>query len=222
MNAPAAVANRVLAAIAHAGRFRGIAVPGRRGPVALRMASLVVMLALFGGLCLAGEELLRTDAITQAMQRAGQLVFPASAPLETCWARWRIRRCSWVTKLGTAFIVTCLVAAGLGYATFLVGNSLFPAGLRKTQTLSIYEITRQIISVLLFSVCTCTYRQPRHRTQTLRPPMPEPPGRRRSFPIRRRPPRPTKPRRNQIALLGVSVQGSDKTCQLCCSDKMPN
>ena len=72
LTAPASVANRVLAAI----ELR-LNVPWYRRswvtwPLALRMASLAAMLAMFGGLCLAGWEVSRTETIMSATHRAGQ------------------------------------------------------------------------------------------------------------------------------------------------------
>jgi hypothetical protein len=118
LTAPASVANRVLAAI----ELR-LNVPWYRRswvtwPLALRTASLAAMLALFGGLCLAGWELSRTEPIMSAMHRAGQWF----SGLNTIGSVMNILAGSAalvVKKLGTTFIVACLVAAGLGYAIFL-------------------------------------------------------------------------------------------------------
>ena len=133
MSAPAAVANRVLAAIAQRQQVPWYRRSWETWPVALRMASLVVMLALFGGLCLAGEELLRTDAITQAMQRAGHW-FSGFSTIGNVLGTLADSAVLVVTKLGTAFIVTCLVAAGLGYATFLgLGTVYFRLAFAKPQ-----------------------------------------------------------------------------------------
>ena len=118
LTAPASVANRVLAAI----ELR-LNVPWYRRswvtwPLALRIASLAAMLALFGGLCLAGWEVSRTERIMSAMHRAGQWL----SGLNTIGSVMNILAGSAalvVKKLGTAFIVACLVAAGLGYAIFL-------------------------------------------------------------------------------------------------------
>ena len=118
LTAPASVANRVLAAI----ELR-LNVPWYRRswvtwPLALRMASLVAMLAMFGGLCLAGWEVSRTETIMSATHRAGQWF----SELNTIGSVLNILAGSAalvVKKLGTTFIVACLVAAGLGYAIFL-------------------------------------------------------------------------------------------------------
>ena len=133
MNAPAAVANRVMAAIAQLRQVPWYRRSWETWPVALRMASLVVMLALFGGLCLAGGELWRTDTITQAMQRAGHW-FSGFSTIGNVLGTLADSAVLVVTKLGTAFIVACLVAAGLGYATFLgLGTVYFRLALAKPQ-----------------------------------------------------------------------------------------
>jgi hypothetical protein len=118
LTAPATVANRVLAAL----KLR-LNVPWYRRswvtwPLALRMASLAAMLALFGGLCLAGWEISRTETIVSATHRAGQWF----SGLNTIGSVLNILAGSAalvVKKLGTTFIVACLVAACLGYAIFL-------------------------------------------------------------------------------------------------------
>jgi hypothetical protein len=118
LTAPAAVANRVLAAI----ELR-LNVPWYRRswvtwPAALQVASLAAMLMLFGGLCLAGWELSHTETIMSAMHRAGQWF----SRLNTIGSMFNILAGSVmlvVKQLGTTFIITCLVAAGLGYAIFL-------------------------------------------------------------------------------------------------------
>jgi hypothetical protein len=118
LTAPVSVANRVRAAI----ELR-LNVPWYRRswvtwPLALRMASLAAMLALFGGLCLAGWELSRTEPIMSAMHRAGQWF----SGLNTIGSVMNILAGSAalvVKKLGTIFIVACLVGAGLVYAIFL-------------------------------------------------------------------------------------------------------
>jgi hypothetical protein len=116
--APASVTNRVLAAI----ELRWNVPWYRRSWVtwslALRIASLTAMLALFGGLCLAGWEISRTETIMSATQRAGQWF----SELNTIGSVLNILAGSAalvVKKLGMTFIVACLVAAGLGYAIFL-------------------------------------------------------------------------------------------------------
>jgi hypothetical protein len=118
LTAPASMANRVLAAIE-----RRMHVPWYRRswvtwPVTLQIASLAAMLTLFGGLCFAGWELSQTEMTLSAMHRIGQWF----SGLNTIGSVMNILAGSValvVKKLGTTFIVACLVAAGLGYAIFL-------------------------------------------------------------------------------------------------------
>jgi hypothetical protein len=118
LTAPASVANRVRAAI----EFR-LNVPWYRRswvawPIVLRMTSLAAMLVLFSGLCFAGWELSQTETTMSAMHWIGQ----SFSGLNTIGSVLNILAGSValvVKKLGTTFIVACLVAAGLGYAVFL-------------------------------------------------------------------------------------------------------
>jgi hypothetical protein len=113
--APASLANRVMTVIESRLNVPWYRRPWVAWPVALRMASLATMLALFGGLCFAGWELSRTEAIMSAMHRAGQWF----SGLNTIGSLFNILAGSValvVKKLGTVFIIACLIAAGLGYA----------------------------------------------------------------------------------------------------------
>ena len=118
LTAPASVANHVLAAIELRLNVPWYHRSWVTWPLALRMASLAAMLALFGGLCLAGWEVSRTETILSAMHRAGQWF----SGLNTIGSVVNILVASAalvLKKLGTTFIVACLIAAGLGYAIFL-------------------------------------------------------------------------------------------------------
>jgi len=118
LTAPASVTNRVLAVL----EFRQNVPWYRRSwvtwPATLRLASLAAMLALFGGLCLAGWELSQTETTLSAVHRAGQWF----SSLNTIGNLISILAGSValvVKKLGTVFIIACLIAAGLGYAMFM-------------------------------------------------------------------------------------------------------
>ncbi len=132
--APAAVANRVMATIE-----RRLNVPWYRRswetwPAALRATSLAVMLALFGGLCLAGWELSRAETVQQVTQRTGQW-FSGLDSLESIPGILINSAVLVVKKLGTPFIVACLVSAGLGYAMFLaLGTVYFRLAFSKRQS----------------------------------------------------------------------------------------
>ena len=116
--APASLAARVMAAIESRLHVPWYRRPWVTWPVALRMASFAAMLAVFGGLCLAGWELSRTEAMMSAMHRGTQWF----SGLNTIGSLFNILAGSValvMKKLGTVFIIACLVAAGLGYAMFM-------------------------------------------------------------------------------------------------------
>ena len=116
--APDSLTDRVLAAIE-----RRLAAPWYRRsweawPVTVRLASFALMLALFGGLCLAGWELPQTELIRQTAHRAGEWL----SGFNTLGSTLHILVESAglvMKKLGAPFIVAVLLAAGLGYAMFL-------------------------------------------------------------------------------------------------------
>lgn len=116
--APASLASRVMAAI----EFRRNVPWYRRAwvtwPPALRMASLAAMLALFGGLCFAGWELSHAHTVSQAAHRAGQW-FSGLSAIGNLLSILASSVVLVVKKLGTTFIIACLVAGGLGYAVFM-------------------------------------------------------------------------------------------------------
>jgi len=115
MAAPGGLANRVMAAIGQRARVPWYHRSWQTWPVILQAASLVVLLALFGGLCLAGWELSQAEVTTFALHRVGEWfsgfnvignIFNALAGAAVLVAK----------KLGTGFIVACLAAVGIGYA----------------------------------------------------------------------------------------------------------
>lgn len=118
LTAPASLANRVMAAIESRTCVPWYRRPWVTWPVALRMASFATMLALFGGLCFAGWELSQTESALSAMHRGAQCF----SGLNTIGSLFNILAGSVVLvvkKLGTAFIIASLIAAGLSYAMFM-------------------------------------------------------------------------------------------------------
>ena len=84
-------------------------------PLALRAVSLVILLALFGGLCFATWKFSHTEAFAASMQRPmswlsglGAILHAVSVVLGGLVLA--------VKQLSTAVIIGCLVALGLGYA----------------------------------------------------------------------------------------------------------
>ena len=116
--APAALINRVMAAI----ELRQNAPWYRRSwttwPVTLQVAAFATLLVVFGGLCLAGWELSHAQTLAQAQHQIGQRLsgFSALGNLLTSLASSVVLVGK---KLGTPFWVACLFVAGMSYAVFL-------------------------------------------------------------------------------------------------------
>ena len=83
--------------------------------MALQAASLVVLLALFGGLCLGGWQLSQTGTAALALHRLGEW-FSGLGVIQNTFNVLADAAVLVVKKLGTGFIVACLIAAGTGYA----------------------------------------------------------------------------------------------------------
>ena len=113
--APAALADRVMRAIKQRARLPWYRRSWQTWPVALQAASLVVLLALFGGLCLGGWKLSQTEAATMALRRAGEWLSGLNLIGNTLYVLSNATLLV-VKKLGTGVIVACLVMVGLGYA----------------------------------------------------------------------------------------------------------
>jgi hypothetical protein len=113
--APGMLASRVMAALEQRARVPWCRRSWQRWPVAWQAAALVVLLVLFGGLCLAGWELSQAEATTFALHRVGEW-FSGLSMIENTFNVLVSAAVLVVKKLGTGFIVTCLVAAGIGYA----------------------------------------------------------------------------------------------------------
>jgi len=113
--APGVLANRVMAALEQRVRVPWYRRSWQMWPVNLQAVSLVVLLALFGGLCLAGWELSQAEATVFALHRVGEW-FSGLSMIENTFNVLASAAVLVVKKLGTGFIVTCLVVAGIGYA----------------------------------------------------------------------------------------------------------
>ena len=118
LTAPAALINRVMAAI----ELRQNAPWYRRSwttwPGTLQVAAFATLLVVFGGLCLAGWEFSHAQTLAQAQHQIGQRLsgFSALGNLLTSLASSVVLVGK---KLGTPFWVACLFVAGLSYAVFL-------------------------------------------------------------------------------------------------------
>ncbi|MGA3141939.1 MAG: hypothetical protein ABSF10_02715 [Verrucomicrobiota bacterium] len=115
LTAPAVLANRVMATLEQRARVPWYRRSWQTWPVAMQAASLVVLLALFGGLCLGGWQLSQTGTATLALHRVGEW-FSGLSMIGNTFNVLVSAAVLVVKKLGTGVIATCLVAAGIGYA----------------------------------------------------------------------------------------------------------
>ena len=113
--APPALAGRVMAAIGQRARVPWHRRSWQTWPAALQASSLVVLLALFGGLCLGGWELSQTGIATLALHRVGAWLSGFNVIGNTLNVLANAALFA-VKKLGTGVIVACLVVVGLAYA----------------------------------------------------------------------------------------------------------
>jgi hypothetical protein len=131
--APTALANRVMAAIEQRARVPWYRRSWQMWPVALQAASLVVLLALFGGLCFGGWQLSQTGTATLALHRAGEWVSGLSV-IQNTFNVLVNAAVVVVKKLGTGFVVACLVMVGTGYAMCIgAGTVYYRLGFAKRQ-----------------------------------------------------------------------------------------
>src|SRR5262245_60995665 len=115
LNAPRNLTSRVLAAIATRTALPWYRQPLLAWPVPLRIATMIFLLAAFGGLCVASFELTRAAGFTNAMQEIGR----SFSGLSSIWNVISVLLNAVVLiikHLGTGFIVGCCLAAALGYA----------------------------------------------------------------------------------------------------------
>jgi hypothetical protein len=115
LEAPSSLANRVMTALEHRSRVPWYRRSWQTWPVAWQATSLVAMLVLFGGLCVAGWELSQTEVTMLAVHRVGQWISGFSVIGHTLDILANSALLV-VKKLGTGFIVGGFVIGGLGYA----------------------------------------------------------------------------------------------------------
>jgi hypothetical protein len=115
LSAPGTLASRVMAAIEQRARVPWYQRSWQTWPVALQATSLVVLLALFGGLCLGGWQLSQTGTATLALHGVGEW-FSGLIVIGNTFHVLVNAVLLAVKKLGTGVIVACLAVAGAGYA----------------------------------------------------------------------------------------------------------
>jgi hypothetical protein len=118
LEAPRTLAPRVLAAIA----WRASVPWHRRAwetwPIAVRTAAVLVLLALFGGLCFAGWELPHSGVFAAVASEISHL----GSGLNTFWNTANDLAGAAVTvakHIGTGLVIALFAAMGLGYAMLL-------------------------------------------------------------------------------------------------------
>lgn len=118
LEAPVTLFRRVLLEIERRQALRWYTQPWQNWPMPLRVATLVFLSVMFGGLCFASWRLTRAAGVSAAMQEVGGLFSGLSAI-------WNIINVLGgaivivVKHLGTGFMIGCAVIAGLGYALCL-------------------------------------------------------------------------------------------------------
>jgi hypothetical protein len=123
--APGALASRVMAAIEQRARVPWYRRSWQTWPAVLQAASLVVLLALFGGLCFGGWQLSQTGTATLALHRAGEWFSGLGVIGNVFNALVNAVVVVVVKKLGTGVIVACLVAVGTGYAMCIGAGTVY-------------------------------------------------------------------------------------------------
>jgi len=101
-------------------------------PVPLRAASLLALIAAFGGICFGSWELTQTESFLAATHTLGAWFTSASALIHALSALAGAVLVA-VKSLGTGFLIACLLAAAMGY---LVSLALGTVCLRLIRTRS--------------------------------------------------------------------------------------
>jgi hypothetical protein len=118
LEAPATLSRRVMLAIKERQALRWYSQPWQNWPKGLRIAALVLLSSLFGGLCVASWQLSRAAGMSATMQEIGGLF----SGLTTLWNIINVLLGAIVLvakHLGTGFIISCALIVGLGYALCL-------------------------------------------------------------------------------------------------------
>ena len=126
LTAPPRLASRVMARLA--AQAEAEAVWYRRAwptwPLALRVASLVVLLALFGGLCFAGWQASHAPSVTAASEKVSGAFALVTLAANTLGALGNAAA-QVVRHLGMGFIVAAVAVATLGYAACVAFGTFY-------------------------------------------------------------------------------------------------
>jgi hypothetical protein len=116
--APDALASRVMLAIESRATVAWYCQPWERWPAALRLGSLALLLALFGGLCVGGWRLAQGEAFIGATHELGQWLSGVGALGNTVSVLLGAVVLA-VKQLNTGSIIAVLAALAVGYAICL-------------------------------------------------------------------------------------------------------
>jgi len=122
--APPTLIARVLAAIELRAALPWFRRSWQTWPAALQASSLLVLLAVFGGLCFAGWEVSQIGSAVAAQKLGG--IFSAASAIWNALNALAGAMVLVVHKLGTGFLIGCGVAIAFAYAMFvLLGAAYF-------------------------------------------------------------------------------------------------
>ena len=115
LTAPATLARRVMEAIEQRRALRWYNLPWQGWPLSLRVASLALLLTMFGGLCFASFQLTRAAGFSAAFQEVANLF----SGLNTLWNIIDVLLGAVVLvakHFGAVFMIAGLIIVGFGYA----------------------------------------------------------------------------------------------------------
>ena len=118
LDAPATLAQRVMATIARRRALPWYHQPWQYWPLPLRVAAMAFLSITFGGVCIAAWQLTKAAGVSAALQEVGGLF----SGLTTVWNIFNVLAGAIVLvakHLGTGFIIACFAIAALGYALCL-------------------------------------------------------------------------------------------------------
>lgn len=118
LEAPATLVVRVMQAVRQRQALPWYRQPWQNWPVALRIAALVLLSSLFGGLCIASWQLSRAAGMSATMQEIGGL-FSGVAIVWNIISVLLGAVVVVIKHLGTGFMVSCVLIVALGYALCL-------------------------------------------------------------------------------------------------------
>src|ERR1043166_1660435 len=122
--APSTLVFRVLAAIARPVAIVWYRLPWVMWPIALRAASLALLLGLFGGLCFAAWEVRQSTASSAAVQSVASQASVAKALFYAIGVVFETGALA-VKQLGTGFFIAAFTIIGLGYFVCIGAGTLY-------------------------------------------------------------------------------------------------